>query len=165
MRRSRIAPSIAGVVVILASMWLRHQAGETRPAPALPASEPQSATAPVVPPREAPSSGNALVAQLFATHRSNVEVEIEGMVVKTLAEDRQGSPHQRFLVRVTGGPTVLVAHNIDIASRVPVKLDGAIRMRGEYVWNAKGGIVHWTHHDPAGRHANGWIEIDGHRYE
>ena len=73
-------------------------------------------------------------------------------MAKLLADDRQGSRHQRFLLRVDGGPTILVAHNIDLAPRVTSLHEGdAIAFSGEYEWNARGGVVHWTHRDPSGR--------------
>jgi hypothetical protein len=86
-----------------------------------------------------------------------VEVETGGRVVRLLPDDRQGSPHQRFLLRVGGGMTVLVAHNLDLASRVSVAPGDSVELRGEYEWNPKGGVIHWTHPDPAGRHEEGWI--------
>ena len=36
---------------------------------------------------------------------------------------------------------------------------------GEYEWNEKGGIIHWTHHDPAGRHADGWLKHNNRIYQ
>jgi hypothetical protein len=94
---------------------------------------------------------------LFRSRRSNVEVETGGRVVRLLPDDRQGSPHQRFLLRVAGGTTVLVAHNIDLAARVSLAPGDSVELRGEYEWNPKGGVIHWTHPDPDGRHADGWI--------
>ena len=35
----------------------------------------------------------------------------------------------------------------------------------EYEWNTKDGVIHWTHHDPARRHIDGWLEYEGLRYE
>jgi hypothetical protein len=110
-------------------------------------------------------AGARELAAAFEAHRSNLWVESSGEVVRVLGEDRQGSPHQRFLVRVSGGPTVLVSHNIAIAPRVPVAAGSELRFRGEYEWNEKGGVVHWTHHDPDGRQSGGWIEHNGRRYQ
>ncbi|MEZ5478885.1 MAG: DUF3465 domain-containing protein [Thiolinea sp.] len=59
----------------------------------------------------------------------------------------------------------MVAHNIDLAPRVPVEPGGRVNLRGEYAWNNRGGVIHWTHHDPKGRRDGGWIEWQGKRYE
>ncbi len=74
--------------------------------------------------------------------------------------------HQRFIVRLASGQTVLIAHNIDLAPRVAGLTVGAtVRFQGEYEWNDRGGLVHWTHHDPEGRRSAGWIEYRGTRYQ
>ena len=83
----------------------------------------------------------------------------------TLPDDREGSQHQRFIVRLSDGQTLLVAHNIDLAPRVPLDKNDEVRIKGQYEWNEKGGVLHWTHHDPGGRHEEGWIEHQGKRYE
>lgn len=112
----------------------------------------------------APPAGS--VAAAFRSHAHAVVVEGSGRVAKLLADDRQGSRHQRFLLRVDGGPTILVAHNIDLAERVtPLHAGDVVRFRGEYVWNAKGGVLHWTHADPDRRHEAGWIEASGRRFQ
>lgn len=100
----------------------------------------------------------ASVATAFARHARGAEVEGEGTVAKILPDDLRGSRHQRFLLRVEPGPTVLVAHNVDLARRVaPLRVGDVLSFRGEYVWNARGGIIHWTHRDPDGRHRGGWL--------
>jgi len=104
--------------------------------------------------------------QAIATHASHVQVEGSGEVVKVLADDRDGSPHQRFLVRVGSGEVILIAHNIDLAPRVDALRAGdAIDFAGEYIWNEKGGVLHWTHHDPSGRHRSGWLRHAGRTYQ
>jgi hypothetical protein len=32
-------------------------------------------------------------------------------------------------------------------------------------WNPQGGVIHWTHHDPAGRHLSGWVKHNGRTYQ
>lgn len=106
---------------------------------------------------------------LAKSQRSGQMVEFQARVVKLLNDDNDGARHQRFLLAVDFEPSpvdsVLVAHNIDLAPRVPVDEGSVIRIYGQYEWNDRGGVVHWTHHDPGGRHAEGWIELDGQRYD
>lgn len=107
----------------------------------------------------------ALVAAL-ESHRSNVQVEGSGRVSRILPDDNEGSRHQRFIVRLGTGQTVLVAHNIDLATRVAsLKVGDAVELNGEYEWNERGGVIHWTHRDPRGSHVDGWIKHNGHTYQ
>jgi len=92
-------------------------------------------------------------------------VTLQAEIVKVLPDDNDGSRHQRLLLALEGGGTVLISHNIDLAPRVPAEEGDVIVVRGQYEWNDKGGVVHWTHHDPKGWREGGWIELDGERYE
>lgn len=97
---------------------------------------------------------------------SNRQVSGEGVVVKVLTDDNVGSRHQKFILELSSGQTVLVAHNIDLAPRVsPISPGDIIAFNGEYEWNEKGGTVHWTHHDPDGRHEGGWLKAGGITYQ
>jgi hypothetical protein len=89
-----------------------------------------------------------------------------GTVSRILSDDNQGSRHQRFIVSLASGHTVLIAHNIDLAQRINSLREGdPITFSGVYEWNDKGGVVHWTHHDPAGRHAAGYLQHGGIIYQ
>jgi len=106
------------------------------------------------------------IGRAFKNRTSNVQVEGKGEVTRLLADDLAGSRHQRFIVRLASGQTVLIAHNIDIAPRVDGLQEGdSVRFYGEYVWNEKGGVVHWTHVDPEGKHVAGWLKHNGRTYQ
>lgn len=92
-------------------------------------------------------------------------IEDTGFVRKLIRDDIDGSRHQRFIIELRGGQTLLIAHNIDIAKRVPVGLGDRVRFRGLYEWNDLGGVVHWTHRDPHQDEDGGYIEYRTRRYE
>ena len=108
----------------------------------------------------------ARIERAFQNRESNFFVESKGIVEKILSDDVTGRRHQRFIVRLASGQTLLIAHNIDIAPRIPDVQEGdEISFRGEYEWNEKGGFIHWTHHDLLMKRAGGWIEHKGKRYQ
>lgn len=149
-RRLRQAAVLAVLLLVFYLVRSREASAPPGSPPVSPRPEP-SAHGPT------PAHGGTAVTDLFRSRRSNVEVETGARVVRLLPDDREGSPHQRFLVRVAGGTTVLVAHNVDLAPRVSLMPGDSVELRGEYEWNDKGGVIHWTHPDPAGRHEAGWI--------
>jgi ABC-type glycerol-3-phosphate transport system substrate-binding protein len=111
-------------------------------------------------------AGDAILARAFAERTSDLEVEGQGTVVQLLTDDTSGARHQRFIVQLASGQTLLIVHDIDIAPRVgSLQVGHTVSFKGEYVWNAQGGLVHWTHHDPTGSHEAGWIKYDGQTYE
>jgi hypothetical protein len=108
--------------------------------------------------------GNEMVRRAYAEERSDLWVTVSGRVLRTLADDDEGSRHQRFIVELSPDITLLVAHNIDLADRVPLTKGDGVTVSGEYEWNRQGGVIHWTHHDPQGRRDGGWIEHRGVTY-
>lgn len=116
--------------------------------------------------RASSQGGDQVLARAFGDRQGNIQVEGQGTVSKILPDDREGSRHQRFIVKLDSGQTLLVAHNIDLAPRVSgLKPGDRIAFNGEYEWSAKGGVIHWTHRDPAGRHVGGWIRHEGRMFQ
>ena len=96
----------------------------------------------------------------------DVYIQGSGEVIRLLADDLKGSRHQRILIEEPSGKTLLVVHNIDLAPRInSIRVGDKLFYQGEYIWNEKGGLVHWTHHDPRGNEIGGWLEHMGKRYE
>lgn len=102
----------------------------------------------------------------FGQADNNRQVQGEGVIVKILPDDKKGSRHQKFLLELSSGQTILIAHNIDLAPRVAsIAAGDTIAFNGEYEWTEKGGVVHWTHRDPDGRHEAGWLKAGGITYQ
>ncbi|NJN73554.1 MAG: DUF3465 domain-containing protein [Limnothrix sp. RL_2_0] len=120
------------------------------------------------PTNTAPVSTNSdqTLANAFQNRTSDLQVQGSGTVSRILADDNDGSRHQKFILQLNSGQTILVAHNIDLAPRIDaLKTGDTVDFYGEYEWNEKGGVIHWTHHDPAGKHVGGWLSHNGKRYE
>lgn len=107
-----------------------------------------------------------ILRQAYQNRRSNLQIEGSGTVKKTLPDDNKGSRHQRFILKLNSGQTLLVAHNIDLAPKIPgLKKGDTVGFYGEYEWSEQGGVIHWTHHDPAKRHPDGWLKHQGIVYQ
>lgn len=105
-------------------------------------------------------------AKAFKQKKHDLQLKGGGKVIKTLPDDNKGSRHQRFIVKLSSGQTLLVAHNIDLAPKITsLKKGDVVGFYGEYEWTKQGGVMHWTHHDPAGRHQDGWLLHKGKKYE
>ncbi len=103
---------------------------------------------------------------IFDQQDAGRQVQGEGVVTRILADDNDGSRHQRFILSLSSGQTILIAHNIDLAPRISaIEVGDAVEFNGEYEWNDLGGVVHWTHHDPAGRHVAGWLKHGGRTFQ
>jgi len=112
------------------------------------------------------SGGDQILTDAFANHSRNVQIQGGGIVTKVLVDDNDGSRHQRFIIQLGSGQTLLIAHNIDLSSRIDSLKEGdRVTFNGEYEWNPQGGVIHWTHHDPAGRHWSGWVKHNGRTYQ
>ena len=112
------------------------------------------------------SPGDKALKNAFDNKISEIQVGGSGKVIEILPDDNQGSRHQRFILKLNSGQTLLIAHNIDLAPKVKnLKVGDHINFYGEYEWNSKGGVIHWTHHDPNGRHEGGWLNHGGKLYQ
>lgn len=72
--------------------------------------------------------------------------------------------HEAFEARSSAG-TVEIVDNVSIAPRCPVRAGDHIEVRGEMVHDpGRLPVVHWTHHDPAHGHPDGFIRLHGKLY-
>lgn len=117
-------------------------------------------------PAVAASNPENQIQQAFKKQQSDIQIKGKGVVVKILPDDTHGISHQRFILKPDSSPTILVAHNIDLAPKIRGLQPGdLVEFYGEYEWNDKGGVIHWTHRDPSGRHLNGWLKHKGRIYD
>jgi hypothetical protein len=106
------------------------------------------------------------IKELFDNKKTDVWVSGKGTVTRILADDNSGDRHQRFILELSTGQTLLVAHNIDIAPYLEGLAKGdTVSFYGEYYYSDEGGGVHWTHHDPDGSSDGGWLKWGGKTYK
>lgn len=123
----------------------------------------QPSAPPAPPPAFAiPKNSSGVIENAYQNQASNLPVMETGVVSRILSDDNDGARHQRFILSLASGHTILIAHNIDIAPRINNLREGdQVTFSGLYEWNEKGGVVHWTHHDPSGRYGGGYLQHNG----
>lgn len=106
------------------------------------------------------------IKQAYQQRQSDIQVQGAGEVIAILKDDNEGSRHQKFILELNNGHTVLVAHNIDLAPRISnIQKGDMVEFFGEYEYSEKGGVIHWTHHDPSRKHVDGWLKHQGRTYQ
>ena len=112
------------------------------------------------------SANDSQLKRAYQNQQSDLQVQGHGHVSRLLADDNKGSRHQRFILKLQNQQTILIAHNIDLAPKIHnLRVGDRVDFNGEYEWNKKGGVIHWTHHDPANRHEGGWLKHHGKVYQ
>jgi hypothetical protein len=148
-RRSRQGGSVRPVVVLfVALIVVAVIALRLRPQPAAGPSRDQ-----------ANRTGCSQVGPAFQRHQNGVWLSLSARVSRLLPDTDGGREHQRFVVTCSSGQTVLVVNDVSIGQRVPVQVGDEVAARGQYIWTAQGGLVHFTHHALSGNES-GWILLD-----
>jgi hypothetical protein len=115
------------------------------------------------------NADNAGALNAIAQGRTGTEVIVEGDVLRVLStSDGENGAHERFVVAVKSGgdeQDILVADNISIARAAPVRAGDVVTVKGELAIDPTGPVIHWTHHDPRGRHEAGFIRDHGVIYD
>lgn len=113
--------------------------------------------------------------EAFQKKLSDVVLTAKGRVIKILPDDHEDAHHQRFVIEGDSESTILIAHNLELAYRANIKIGDKVEVKGTYVWNKYGGILHNTHHDNRSaceeissrkvvcgpKHEDGWIVFVG----
>ena len=116
--------------------------------------------------KKQPPKPDEIIKQLFERQLNDVQVAGMGVIEKFLTDDNEGARHQRFIIRISNGHTLLMTHNVDIAPRLEEILIGdKIEFYGEYFYNDQGGGIHWTHHDKNKNHIDGYLWHNGTLYQ
>jgi hypothetical protein len=148
------------LAVVLAATWYLNRQGKAVDVP------PSHAQAGAAETLEQPAGGPDAVRKAFERKAGGEMLLAVGRVERILADDNDGSPHQRFIIMTDSGLSLLIAHNVDLAPRLEGLAAGdRVSVFGEYEWNDRGGLIHWTHDDPGGSHQAGYIEWRGRRYQ
>jgi len=109
--------------------------------------------------------GFRTVEKAYINQQSGVMAEVSGRVVRVLVDGQSETEQQKFVIRLQNGQNILVGHNIRVSEKVPVEVNDAVTVRGEYTWSEPGGMIQWTSRDPGMERRHGWVEHRGKIYD
>jgi hypothetical protein len=111
---------------------------------------------------------NEQICSLYSSGSSGVEVIGQGTVLAVLGtQNGPSGEHEGFLLKLNEQCDLLlrVETNVDITGPVPVQAGEIVTVKGQFEDDPSGGVIHWTHHDPRGRHVGGYVDIGGKLYQ
>jgi hypothetical protein len=109
------------------------------------------------------------------TNAPKTEVTVDAHVAKMLPDNnnpRNGLSHEQFIIEMADGTDVFVAHDLNYAPRVPLRVGEEVEIKGEWIPQPQNkfgvdtiGVLHWTHEsEDEHKHPSGYIEADGVKY-
>ena len=99
--------------------------------------------------------------QVMNSGANRPQILVNGVVEKILPEDKSGSPHQKYMINVSGIRLQIVS-NLEFG-RAPIKVGTSVQVCGEYL-RVGSGMIHWTHFDPHGGHPDGYTIVNDKLY-
>jgi hypothetical protein len=95
---------------------------------------------------------------------AHAEVYIPDAAVVRVLGERAGrsGEHEGFVIRANS-QTFRVEDNVDITGPIPLHRGDVVSLLGQLECDDE--VIHWTHHDPSGRHQSGYIKVNGKLYE
>ncbi|MBV9277651.1 MAG: DUF3465 domain-containing protein [Candidatus Eremiobacteraeota bacterium] len=96
---------------------------------------------------------------------SHVEVHFSGTIARYLGTHySQSGEHEGFLIMPSGSTnSLMVEDNVNLSGFIPMRRGDAVELQGQYECNDS--VIHWTHHDPSGRHVGGFVIVNGRRFQ
>jgi hypothetical protein len=94
----------------------------------------------------------------------HAEVYIPDAIVTRILGERasRSGVHEGFIIRA-GERSFKVEDNVDITGPIPLRRGNTVSLLGQLECDDY--VIHWTHHDPRGRHPSGYVKVNGKTYE
>lgn len=97
---------------------------------------------------------------VIADHKGNkTQVLVTGTITEIKREDHSGLAHQKYEMKVDKDITLQIVSNLEFG-RIPLVVGKVTTVCGEFLRVGQG-MVHWTHFDPHGPHADGFTIMNG----
>lgn len=102
----------------------------------------------------------ARLRSVMANHKGDkTQVLVTGTITEIKKEDHSGLAHQKYNMKVDKDITLQIVSNLEFG-RIPLVVGKVTTVCGEFIRVGQG-MVHWTHFDPHGPHADGYTVMDG----
>ncbi|MEA9355685.1 DUF3465 domain-containing protein [Bacteriovorax sp. PP10] len=102
----------------------------------------------------------ARLRSVMANHKGEkTQVLVTGTIAQIGKEDNSGLQHQKYNMKVDKDITLQIVSNLEFG-RIPLVVGKVTTVCGEFLRVGQG-MVHWTHFDPHGPHADGFTIVDG----